>query len=66
MLGVSSRHGVIVICNHNELQSITVFQAIIIDYPLKFCKVIVIIIEYNKNLIVIVITFTITLALYVI
>lgn len=37
---VLSRHEVIVIYDHNQLQSITVFQVIIIviDYPLNFLK----------------------------
>ena len=58
------RHGVIVICNRNRLQSITVFQVIVIviDYTLNFFEVIVIVIEYIKNVIVIMITFAITLA----
>ena len=58
------RHGVIVICNRNRLQSITVFQVIVIviDYTLIFLKVIVIVIDYTKNVIVIAITFAITLA----
>ena len=58
------RHGVIVICNRNRLQSITVFHVIVIviDCSLTFHEVIVIVINYIENVIVIMITFVITLS----
>ena len=60
---IATRHGVIVIGNRNRLQSITVFQVIVIaiDYNLYFLEVIVIVIGYIQNVIVIMITFAITL-----
>lgn len=46
---MESRHVVIIICNHNQLQSITVFQVIVIYYPLTFCKVIIIEYVHQKS-----------------
>ena len=60
---VPFRDGVIVICNRNRLQSITVFHVIVIviDCSAIFYEVIVIVIDYTLNVIVILITFAITL-----
>lgn len=51
-----SRHGVILICNHNRQQPITVFPVtvIVIQNPTAlFLQVIIIIVEYIENVIVI-------------
>lgn len=60
---VRVRRGVTVICNRNKLQSNTVLQVIVINYPFIFSQVLI---KFIKNVIIILTTVMITLASLVI